>query len=222
MGFDRFVETAREEQRQLAAESIFRYAFGSIGRFRLFNGDPHPGNYLIEEGGPAGLRVAFIDYGSVKMFSRERFALMQRVDSAVLEGDQDAFIAAMRDSGFIPPNATIDEDRIYEWFRLFMRPVVADQPFTFTSEFATEVLATQSDPRSRYWGVLRRLNLPPDYLLLNRIQLGINSVLARLEATNDWRAIRAEYVEDGPPATALGQLDAEWWATRTPEPDPPA
>jgi len=220
--FDRFVETASDEQRQIAGETIFRYAFGSIGRFRLFNGDPHPGNYLIEEGGPAGLRVAFVDYGSVKLFSRERFELMQRVDSAVLRGDQDAFIAGMRDSGFIPPNATIDEDRIYAWFGLFMRPVLDEQPFTFTPEFATEVLVTQSDPRSPYWGVLRKLNLPPDYLLLNRIQLGINSVLARLQATNDWRAIRAEYVELGAPATELGELDARWWTRRRPEPDPPA
>jgi hypothetical protein len=63
--------------------------------------------------------------------------------------------------------------------------------------------------------VLRKLNLPPDYLLLNRIQWGLNSVLGRLRATGDWRAIRDEYVDaDAEPATELGELDAAWWADR--------
>jgi predicted unusual protein kinase regulating ubiquinone biosynthesis (AarF/ABC1/UbiB family) len=48
--FDQLVAEARADDKQRVGEIIFRYAFGSIGRFRLFNGDPHPGNYLIEEG----------------------------------------------------------------------------------------------------------------------------------------------------------------------------
>ncbi|MEY3019798.1 MAG: hypothetical protein RLZZ272_782, partial [Actinomycetota bacterium] len=80
-------------------------------------------------------------------------------------------------------------------------------------------LSSTTDPRSPYTDVIRRLNLPPEYLLLNRIQWGLNSVLARLGASNDWRAIRDEYVVEGaPPATPLGAEDAAWWADRrTPE-----
>ncbi len=70
--------------------------------------------------------------------------------------------------------------------------------------------------------MLRKLNLPPDYLLLNRIQWGLNSVLGRLGARNDWAAIRDEYVGDAPPATPLGALDQAWWHERSPEVDPPA
>jgi hypothetical protein len=112
---------------------------------------------------------------------------------------------------------------VYEWFQLYTRPVLAPQPFTFTPEFAAEVIRSSADPRSEYADVVRRLNLPSDYLLLNRIQWGLNSVLARLGATNDWRAIRDEYLDGGDgPATELGEQDAAWWAERTPEIDPPA
>ena len=38
---------ADQATRDRIAEIIFRYAFGSIYRYRLFNGDPHPGNYLV-------------------------------------------------------------------------------------------------------------------------------------------------------------------------------
>ncbi|MFP4233433.1 MAG: ABC1 kinase family protein [Nitriliruptoraceae bacterium] len=216
--FSAFVEQASEPDRQRVGEIIFRYAFGSIGRFRLFNGDPHPGNYLIEEGAAAdgGLRVAFLDYGSVKMFTRERYASMRAIEKAVATGDRDTSLEVLREAGFVPPRAQIDEDRVFEWFQLYTRPVVAEQPFTFTSAFASEVIRSTTDPRDPFSDVLRRLNLPADYLLLNRIQWGLNSVLGQLEARGNWRAIRDEYILEGAqPATALGELDAAWWAERS-------
>ena len=60
-----------------------------------------------------GSGVAFLDYGSVKMFSRERHAQMREVDEAVLAGDRERFMTAMRDAGFVPPNTLVDEDALY-------------------------------------------------------------------------------------------------------------
>ncbi|HEX2028598.1 MAG TPA: AarF/ABC1/UbiB kinase family protein [Nitriliruptorales bacterium] len=216
--FNEVADHGTDEDRQRLGEIIFRYAFGTIERFRLFNGDPHPGNYLYEDGG----RVAFIDYGSVKMFSRERFEHMQRMNRTVRHGDPQQLVARLRESGFLPPGVAIDADLMCEWWQLYMRPILAEQPFTFTPEFATEVIRSTTDPRSKYLRVLRPLNLPPDYLLLNRIHFGVNSVLGRLRATNDWRAIRDEYSSGGPPATPLGELDRAWWRARSPVYDPPA
>ena len=223
--FSAFLAEADATERQRVGEIIFRYAFGSIGRFRLFNGDPHPGNYLIErdQAADGGLRVAFLDYGSVKMFTRERYASMRSIEEAMATGDRDTAILALREAGFLPRNIEVDEDRVFEWFQLYTRPVVAEQPFTFTSEFAAEVIRSTTDPRDPFSNVLRQLNLPPDYLLLNRIQWGLNSVLGQLRAAGDWRAIRDEYIiADAAPATELGQQDAVWWQERTPSVDPPA
>jgi predicted unusual protein kinase regulating ubiquinone biosynthesis (AarF/ABC1/UbiB family) len=217
--FDQLVAEGSPAEKQRVGEVIFRYGFGSIGRFRLFNGDPHPGNYLIEDDG----RVAFLDYGSVKLFSRERYSAMRRIEAAMSLDDRDEALAALRDAGFLPRTAKVDEQVVYEWFQLYTKPVLAPQPFTFTPEFAAEVIRSSADPRSKYADVVRRLNLPSDYLLLNRIQWGLNSVLARLEASNDWRAIRDEYLHGGgDPATELGEEDATWWRERDPEVDPPA
>jgi predicted unusual protein kinase regulating ubiquinone biosynthesis (AarF/ABC1/UbiB family) len=54
-----------EEERNLAAETLFRFSFGSIYRLHAFNGDPHPGNYLFQPGG----RITFLDFGLVKRFT---------------------------------------------------------------------------------------------------------------------------------------------------------
>ena len=58
------VETWSQEERDLAAEAIFRFVFGSLYRLHAFNGDPHPGNYLFQPGG----QVTFLDFGLVKRF----------------------------------------------------------------------------------------------------------------------------------------------------------
>lgn len=205
--FDEVVSEGDHDLHQRVGEIIFRYAFGSIARFRLFNGDPHPGNYLVT----ADEKVAFLDYGSVKMFTRERYRSMRRVDDAVARDDREDFLAAMRDNNFLRDRAKVDEEMLWEWFRLYTRPIIAEQPFTFSSEFATEVMRSTSDPRSPYYSMLRHLNLPPDYLLLMRIHIGLNSVLGRLNATNNWAAVHAEYVGHGPPATELGQQDSAWF-----------
>ena len=36
-----------DEERQLAAETLYRFAFGSVYGLAAFNGDPHPGNYIF-------------------------------------------------------------------------------------------------------------------------------------------------------------------------------
>jgi hypothetical protein len=74
------------------------------------------------------------------------------------------------------------------------------------------MIRTTTDPRAGYLDLLRRLNLPPDYLMLNRIQWGVNSILGRLRATANWYRITDEFLIDGPPATDLGAQEADFMA----------
>ncbi len=59
----RFAELASwsQAERDLAAETIYRFVFRSLYEAHAFNGDPHPGNYLFHGGG----RVTFLDFGLV-------------------------------------------------------------------------------------------------------------------------------------------------------------
>jgi predicted unusual protein kinase regulating ubiquinone biosynthesis (AarF/ABC1/UbiB family) len=61
-GGARFAELATwpQHERDLAAETIYRFVFRSLYQVRAFNGDPHPGNYLFQRGG----RVTFSTSGS--------------------------------------------------------------------------------------------------------------------------------------------------------------
>ena len=199
-GFDEMLTSTDPDERRRYGEIIYRFVFGSLQRFRLFNGDPHPGNYLF----PADGTVVFLDFGSVKMFRSATREQLQAQLNAAIEGNAKSLLAHMREAGFVGAGQDIDADRLLELFRLFNKPVLDDAEFTYTSEYAREVVRVGTDPKSPYWDLLRRLNLPPDYLLLNRISWGVNSILARLGATANWHRIAMEMTGDGPPATALG------------------
>ncbi len=206
--FEEMLVTTTAAERRRYGEIVFRFVFGSLHRFRLFNADPHPGNYLFPDDGS----VVFLDFGTVKMFSSTTRDDIRRQVSAVVAGDVEELMAAMRDAGFIPPGAEPDPAKLMEWFRLYNTPLVADGEWTYTPEFAREINRTTSDPRVGYFDLLRRLNLPPDYLTLNRIQIGVNSILAQLGARADWwRTLQELWGTEGP-VTELGEAEADFMA----------
>lgn len=201
LDFDQMLASASEASHQRYGEIIYRFIFGSLNRFRLFNADPHPGNYLF----PADGSVAFLDFGSVKMFRHQTRALLLEQLDAVIDGDADRLVEVLRKAGFLPSSIP-DPERMLHWFRVFNEPVRADRVFSYTPEFAREVTRAVSDPRGGYADLMRKLNLPPEYLLLNRIHWGVNSILARLRATANWHRIAWD-LRGGPPATELGRAE---------------
>ena len=204
LNFDQMMASSTEAERRRYGEIIYRFVFGSLHRFRLFNGDPHPGNYLFPDDG----RVVFLDFGSVKMFSSSTRDGLRTQLEAVRRNDLDALMASLDQAGFLPRERDIDARKLLRWFRMFNEPILEDAPWEYTPEFAKEVIRTTTDPRAGYIDMLRKLNLPPDYLMLNRIQWGVNSILGRLRATANWYRISDEFLCDGPPATELGAEEA--------------
>ena len=197
--FEDMLEVADEETKQRYAEAIYRFSFGSLHRFRLFNGDPHPGNYLF----PGDGSVVFLDFGAVKTFSSDTRAMIRRQLAPLWNSDAQGLLDVFDEAGFLP-GAKPDANRLLDWFKAFNAPILDYEPFTYTQEFARSVIAMTSDPRAGYMDMIRRLNLPPDYLVLNRIQWGINSIMAMLGARNTWRRISEEFWFNNPPATPMG------------------
>ena len=206
--FETMASTATEGDKRRYGEIIYRFVFGSIHRFRLFNADPHPGNYLFPTDGSRS--VAFLDFGSVKAFSSSTREAIQHQMKAIREGDSEGLLRLLDEAGFIPPAATVDIDRLLTWFRVFNQPVIEDREWTYTPEFARTVIRTTTDPRLGYVDMLRKLNLPPDYLMLNRIQWGVNSILGRLGARANWHRVTQEFWHDATPATALGEQERDF------------
>jgi hypothetical protein len=59
---------------------------------------------------------------------------------------------------------------------------------------------------------MRRQTIPPQALLLRRMEGLLFSVLGELRAGADWGTLALEYIADEPPSTELGRVEAEWLA----------
>jgi predicted unusual protein kinase regulating ubiquinone biosynthesis (AarF/ABC1/UbiB family) len=198
-------------------EAIFRFVFSSLYRFRLFNADPHPGNFVFPR--DAGGRVAFLDFGSARTFSRDTRAKLRALHLAVAADDAGdptgaaALERALADAGLLPEDRRdIDLDVVRRWFAIAYEPLSGEGAWTYAPDYARRLIAASTDPSQGMEATLRRLTLPPEYLLLNRIQFGVNSLLARLRPTAGWRAIMEEIATGGPPATPMGEQERPWLA----------
>jgi tRNA A-37 threonylcarbamoyl transferase component Bud32 len=211
--FQDVVDSWSQDEKNLAGEAVYRFAFGSIWRCNAFNGDPHPGNYLFRPGG----RVTFLDFGLVKQFTEDE--QKERVDlmtPQVITPDKATLRAVLERIHFLKPGAPFSDDDVWDYFAYFTRPVWTDEDFTYDREFAVEALHRTFDPTGPHGDLMKWMNMPASYVILNRIQWGLNAILARLHATANWRRIAEELwpFTDGPPSTPLGEEEARWRVAR--------
>mmetsp|Transcript_61199 Transcript_61199/g.167794 ORF Transcript_61199/g.167794 Transcript_61199/m.167794 type:complete len:569 (+) Transcript_61199:296-2002(+) len=62
-----------------------------------FNGDPHPGNFLLVQ---PGNMIGLIDYGQVKVMTLEQRLVLARLIKALCDGDDEKIAASMYEAGF--------------------------------------------------------------------------------------------------------------------------
>ena len=208
----RFAELTSWPQREkdLAAETIYRFVFRSLYEVHAFNGDPHPGNYLFHGGG----RVTFLDFGLVKHFTMaELQPLMNMARKLCVENDAEAFRASLEDAGFLRPGAPLSTDTIVDHLAVFYQTIRKPGRLTITGDYASTVVRRFFDLRSP---VAEYVSIPRSYVILQRINLGLFALLGELTATADWRAIAEEiwpFVQ-GPPSTPIGEAEADWRRAR--------
>ena len=208
----RFAELATwsQEERDLAAETIYRFVFRSLYEAHAFNGDPHPGNYLFHGGG----RVTFLDFGLVKHFSDvELKPLISMVRNLCVDNDPEAFRRSMEEAGFLVRGAPLSTDEVVDHMAVFYQLVRQPAPLTITPDYASAVVRRFFDLRNP---ITNYVAIPRSYVILQRINLGLFALLGELSATANWRTIAEEiwpFVR-APASTPIGEAEATWRATR--------
>jgi predicted unusual protein kinase regulating ubiquinone biosynthesis (AarF/ABC1/UbiB family) len=203
---------AQASTRALWGEAIFRFVYTSLYRHGLFNADPHPGNYLFHPDGG----VTFLDFGCVQKFTTDRISVMSALLDATLAGSATGLASALTRLGMLTgkDDTALDHQRLLDFYRAVLADRVSPQPFTYTPEWAGEVVAHTYQPLGPWYDITRRLHMPKELMFLNRILIGASSVLGHLYASADWKAIDHEIRHQGSPATSLGRAEAEWRLAR--------
>jgi predicted unusual protein kinase regulating ubiquinone biosynthesis (AarF/ABC1/UbiB family) len=205
------VEGWSQEERNLAGEAIYRFVFRSIYDMRTFNGDPHPGNYLFRPGG----QVTFLDFGLVKKFTADEVRDAEQIlRHIVFDHDIAAYRRSIEQVGILKPGAPVTDEDIELYFGHFYEIVKEDREVTFTHAYAAELVQRLFDLQGRFGDIAKYANVPASMVIIQRINLGLYSVLASLNATANWRRIAEELwpMVRGPASTELGRQEAAWLA----------
>jgi hypothetical protein len=203
--FAAFEAKADQTAKRHGAEVLFRFAQGAINRYGMFNGDPHPGNYRFHDDGS----VTFLDFGLVKQWAPGEFEAPSALLDAILARDPQATVERAIAAGVLTPNHRLNPQRVWEWAASPYQAYLEDH-YTFSRRYVTEAINPIMDVNGPYRDVIRAYNVPPSFVILNRVEFGMLALLGRLEASGPYRAILEEYRHDGPPATQLGEREASW------------
>ncbi len=206
--------TWSQAEKDLAAETLYRFAFGSLYRSAAFNGDPHPGNYLFRPGG----KVTFLDFGLVKRFTQaELDEFAELIVHIVVEPDDSAFRATVERLGLLPAGLPVTDEEVVDYLGHFYEFVAEDGPYTITPDYASETVRRFFDTSGPYAVMQKAANLPSSFVIIQRISLGLYAIFGDLRATGNWRRLAEEIwpFVAGPPSTPMG-LEIEVWRHRMP------
>lgn len=204
------VLTWPQEQRDRAGETIFRFVFRSLYRFRAFNGDPHPGNYIFHRDG----RVTFLDFGLIKHFTAEEMEMFQSmVTAAVLDHDMEKYRQVIEDAGMFQKDAPFTTQEAGEYFAHFYEPVRESRIMTWDSAYASSIVRHTFDRTSP---IAQYATVPKTFVFIQRINLGLYALLGQLGATGNFRGISEELwpMTNADPSTSMGKQEADWLSNR--------
>ena len=179
-----------QDERDRFGEIVFRFCFGSIYHLQHFNADAHPGNYLLMDDG----KVAFLDFGMTKQLDKEQIELEIAAIEAVLDDDPEELVQALHELGFLHKPKKMDAEKLMAHVKAVGGWYLEDGELTVDSEMVMRAIASVSDPRSEFFDLMRRENLPANELMGRRMESGVLAVLGQLNATRNWNAHRPRVV----------------------------
>jgi ABC1 atypical kinase-like domain len=198
-------QQADQELKNTWAEVIARFVTGSYRHANLFQADPHPGNYRFGLDG----QVGFVDFGLVKVIPERQRRGLVRMARATVDGRKQDLRDLMVELGFLDCDSTLSTDEAYQWSAGTLHEFLAHQPVTYTPDTSERAIRDFIDIRSPDHP-LRRMWVPDDFVLLPRINLCMNAVLAALRATIYVRSMLDDMDGVAEPLTPLGKQHHAW------------
>ena len=175
---DAFAARSTQAARNRAGELLFDFAFESLFRHGIFNADPHPANYLFDDG-----RVTFIDFGCVKRLSPDYVATFKALARAILERDRGRLEELGVGLGIVRDPDRFDFDAQWKLSQSLYEPYLYDRALRWTPEYLARTWRmTWVENPNRL-----RSAIPPEWVFLSRFQWGLFAVLAKLRAEVNWR-----------------------------------
>jgi len=178
----RIIADGTTAQRNRAAITIIRFLFSGPAQVGLLHADPHPGNFRLLADG----RLGVLDFGAVDRLPDGFPPVFGRVLRLMHEGGDLAKLEdEFRSHGYLRDGVSVDLTALRALLAPLAEPTRAES-FRFSREWLRTETMQASALRSS--SVLRRLNLPPSYVVIHRVLASGLGVLCQLECEAPFRA----------------------------------
>jgi hypothetical protein len=203
----KIISDGSKEQRDRAGILLVRFLFSGPSRAGLLHADPHPGNFRLLDDG----RLGVLDFGAVDRLPDGLPPFFGRLLRIMHEDDADIETVEkeLRAHGFLRPGIDVDLDALRAFLAPLAEPSKVDS-FKFTREWLRGEASRVTNMSAG--NITRRLNLPPSYVLIHRVNAAGIGVLCQLECEGEFRAEVLRWIpgyNDPPPAAALTADSAE-------------
>lgn len=209
-GFEELKHRSREERDRLG-EIVFRFFMGCLYRHHQFSGDPHPGNFLLQDDG----RVAFLDFGLFKRMAPEAVEFELACQRAVAEGDAVRLHELLGGSGFLPHPEKVEPEAVMSYVVDSIWWYTEDAEVQLTPEIATRIAIESADMRSSHFREMRHQDIRPEHLFGRRMEMLTLAVLSQLRANGNWHRIAREWMYGEEAVTELGREEEAFYASRS-------
>ena len=197
-----------QEQRDRAGEILVRFYLNGPLRHRLLNGDPHPGNCLFLSDG----RVGFLDFGFVKRLDDRAVRQLIASTTATYHQDPPGLLDVVTELGALPADLELAQPFLENYEAIFGW-LLADEPLAVDPSKTADMMHRYTAMRKNGF---EGLALPAEHFVLMRSVMLLIGALGQLGARRAWLSIIREWLFDDPPATALGQEEADFFGHRYP------
>ena len=184
-----FVKAAKERRNRIAY-ALFRAWYVPLYYYGIIHGDPHPGNYTVQEDDSLNL----LDFGCVRVFPPRFVEGVIRLYRALQAEDTEMSVAAYESWGFEGLNKKTIEV-LNMWAGFLYGPVLDDKvrPIGVVEKgiYGREVAHKVHQELKKIGGV----KIPREFVFMDRAALGLGSVFLHLQAEINWHKLFNELIE---------------------------
>ena len=175
---DKWALNANSEERNRIGRLLFSVVLYTTFRAGLINGDPSPGNYLVD-----GDNLGLVDFGCVQRLDPHVQKGFLNLLKATTAGDPERMKKGLISIGFVPRPDKMDMDQLLnQWWLPLNRIWLEDRTFRATRQNIIPEGHLQPDQ-------VTRLGFPKGSFFLIRLWEGMLLNLINLEAEANWHRL---------------------------------
>ncbi len=174
------------------AAHLFRTWYVPLYHYGIIHGDPHPGNYRINERDHS---VSLLDFGCLRVFKPHFVKGVSELYHGLQDEDNDRIVSAFEHWGFKNLRREVI-DILLIWARFIYGPVLEDRVRLIDE--TESGLYGRSTARKVHFALrdVGGVEVPREFVFMDRAAVGLGSMFLRKKAKVNWHNIFNELIED--------------------------